>query len=454
MVMHSTLKFPGNSRSVSLVAPREGVRRGGWVVRGDDGALDNLLALSMSYRTAPVEIRERFSVSAEAAPSVLGAFMASGVEEALIVSTCNRTEFYLVAEDEAAEAAAMEVIRTCYRGSFEDVLGESLWFRGRGAALHLMRVACGLDSMIVGEAEVQGQVRAAVDEAKRAGSMGPCLGRLAERALIAGKRARHTSGLGAFAASVATAAVSIVERHAGQLSDRTVLLIGAGRMGSKVARALVPLRPGRVLVANRTSERSHEVATLLTGEVLPIDNLAEGLAAADVVFVSTGAPHAILSVEDVGETLLCRQGRPLVISDISVPRNVDPEVARLPGVTLVDIDDLRCAMGNGGSAASVDKAELIASQECHGFLKWAESREAISLVTMLRCRADKIRQDELNRTFRRLRDLSPEERARVESLTRAVVNKILHHPTVYLRRHGRIQGTEEIFGLLPDILSG
>jgi glutamyl-tRNA reductase len=380
--------------------------------------LAELSLVGISHHGATLEVRERVALDPDEAAE-LARELAGDEGEAVCLSTCNRTELY-VAGPGAAERAA---------GALGDVEG-ALYRRGDDeAARHLFRVAAGLDSRVRGETEILGQVRAAY----ALGTPGPLLDRLFREALRVGRKVRAQSPIGDPAASAAAAAAVLAERVLGDLSDRQVLLIGAGEIGEATAARLVARGARIAFVANRGEERRARVARRLGAEPLALGAVAAALGDADVVVASTNSRSFLVSRDDVETALATRERRPLLLIDLAVPRDLDPEIAALPYAFLYDVDDLDEAVGTGTVEGAAARAESIVAEEAERFRAWQASRGVVPAIAALRGRAEEIRLRELGRAGRRLADLAPEERRAVEALTVQIVNKLLHDPTVRLK---------------------
>jgi len=388
-----------------------------------------VLAVGVSHRHAPLELRERLYLADGNAVDLakeLGA---------VVLSTCNRTEVYLLGGDRAAAQAALE------RHSGLDLDGVLATWEGGEAVEHLFRVAAGLDSLVPGEAQILGQVRQAYEAALTAGATGPELNRLFEDALHTGKRVRTEARLAEMPESVASSAVELAAKALGGLERKRALLFGAGRMSELTARGL-QARGAEVVVSSRTLESAQELAERVGGRAAPFDAVAVELMGADLVVSATRCPYPILHAEAIQP-----REKPLVLIDIAVPRDLDPAIANLEGCTLYDID----ALGDGlvGREEDVREAERIVAEEAARFADWRRSRGAAPAIAALRRRAEEIRADELARAEPRLAELSERERKTVEILTTQIVNKLLHAPTVRAKEAGS-EPLRELFALRDD----
>ena len=389
-----------------------------------------LTLVGLNHRTAPVEIRERLYWPVAEVPGVLQKLAGASGARAVLLSTCNRTEFYL----SESPAQALEVISRQASARLGQPLDPySYVLQERQVAEHLFRVAAGMDSLVLGESQVQGQVREAWEAAQS--SADPVLHRLFQSALRAGGRVRAETALGAGAASVPSASVELAHKIFGDLSGRKALVLGSGEMAELAMGLLVSEGVRTVMVAHRHLEHAAQIAEKLGGRAVEYDEAWPMFGEVDVVVTSTAAPHAIVTMPHVGEVVARRGGRPLCILDIAVPRDVDPVVGRLDNVFLYDIDDLQgvVAATIGIRRREMAAAERIVQQELRHFWDWYAGRGAVDSIRQLRDHAEGLRAAELERALRRLAHLGPADRERVEYLTRALMNKFLHGPTRALR---------------------
>ncbi|MDQ3894538.1 MAG: glutamyl-tRNA reductase [Actinomycetota bacterium] len=390
-----------------------------------------LVLVGTSHHLAPVELRERVALARFEAEELAGRLAAEGAE-AVCLSTCNRTELYLADPDaEAAEQRAARVLAELAALPADELSSSLYRLHDEAAALHLFRVAAGLDSMVPGEAEILGQVRAAADVP----SIGPFLTRLFRQALHAGKKARSQTGIGESPASVSSAAAVLAEQVFGDVSHCSVLLLGAGKVGELAARSLASRGARIAFVSSRRTERAAEVARTFRAEPLPLQRVASVLSSADVVVSCTSAPGFVLRREDVERALRGRKGRPLFLIDLAVPRDLDPAINDVEGCYLYDIDSLEAVVAEtlAGRRREAARAEAIVADEAERFRAWQAALEVVPAITSLRARAEEIRAAELAKAERRLGRLSDAERRAVESVTAAIVNKLLHLPTVRMK---------------------
>jgi glutamyl-tRNA reductase len=408
-----------------------------------------LTVVGLSFRSAPVELREKVIIEEAELESAL-----RELGHGVILSTCNRTEIYQTSAHARHHLDAERFLTRRFAGP-EDVLRSHLYrLEDRRAVRHLFAVAAGLDSMVLGEPQILGQVRAALGAAEAAGTAGPVLAHLFRQAVRVGRRARSETFVGRHAVSISSAAVELARRVFGRLDGCRALVVGAGEMGGLTVRTLVDHGVGVVAVANRTLENANALAHLYGGEAVALERVIPSLASADIVITSTDAPGYVISQADVSQAVACRDGRPLFIIDIAVPRDVDPGVRALPGVVLYDIDDLKalCDLNREGRQREVESVQRIIDDELERFDAWWQSRRAVPTIVALREQAERARRAELAEAFGHLRHLSEADRATIDALTRAIVQKLLHHPTTRLkemagRSDDSIRVARELFDL-------
>ena len=413
--------------------------------------------VGVNHRTAPLDVRERFAHGAHEVPGALARVMAAGASGGVLLSTCNRTEFYLVADDEPALDTVWSLLAERLPAAQASGAREFGYIaRDRDAVRHLYRVSAGLDSIILGESQIQGQVREAW-EASRA-QAGPVLHRLFQTALHVGSRVRTETGLGMGTASAASAGVAVAGKIFGDLAGRSALILGAGDMAELAATCLTDQGVQITLVANRTQERARAIAERLGGRAVSLDEAWAHFATTDIALCSTAAPHAVVTWERVGPVIGARRGRPLCILDLAVPRDVDPAIAQIENVFLYDVDDLQtvAAQATARRRDEVPAAERIVDEETDFFWAWYGGLGVVPTIKELRSRMEEIRVAELERTLRQLPHLNPETRARVEQLSQSLLNKFLHQPTVALksaaeegRGYGLLDAVRRLFGMEP-----
>jgi glutamyl-tRNA reductase len=392
-----------------------------------------LVLVGTSHKSAPVELRERLHLKDPEAGALAAAIADGG--EAVALSTCNRTEVYVAGEGGGAHQRALEAL-SGRAGLDPAQLRESTYaVEDEAAALHLFRVAAGLDSLIPGEAQILGQVRAAYEAACEADAVGPTLHRLFGQALRVGRRVRTETAIAENPASISSAAAQLAESLLGDLRRRRVLVVGAGKMADLAAVNLVARGAESLVVANRSPESALRLAERFGGRAVGVDGLPAELEQADVVVASTSSEGQVLTAADVARALTRRDGRQLFFIDIAVPRDLDPAIGELAGCHLYDIDDLQSVVDASVASRREEavRAELIVAEEGERFLEWWRSLDVVPAIASLRARAESIRRAELERAAGRLASLSPSERRAVEALTSQIVAKLLHLPTVRMK---------------------
>jgi glutamyl-tRNA reductase len=421
-----------------------------------------LLALGASHKTASLDLRERLALPEGRATRTLEELTGhDAIHEAVAVFTCNRTELYLVAADAVgAESAALSILARQAEIRPTELLGSIYSLRNSEAVRHLFCVSCGLDSMIVGEAEIQGQIKRAYELALVAGATGPVSNRLFRDALATGKRARAETGIGRLRVSVSSVAVAEAERFlGGDLAARRVLVIGAGENAELAARSLHDRGVKTVFIANRRYDRALGLAKRFGGEAVSFDELPDELEQADIVVSSTGAPHQILGREELEVVAARRPGRPLVLIDLAVPRDIDPDVAHCPGIALYDMDDLQRAVASniGGREAEAGRAGAIVDEEVARFDSWLRSLDVVPTISALRERGEQVVNHVMRENEPRFESLSEPDRERLRAMARSVVNRLLHEPTLRLKdsvgdeaSYRYVHALRELFDLEAD----
>ncbi len=397
----------------------------------------HLLLVGVSHRTAPIELRERLDFSARGVDRALTALAGTGAQhEATIVSTCNRVELYVGCDEPETTRAAIEQFLSQFHGIPGNELAPHIYSKtGHDAVTHLFRVASGLDSLVMGEPQILGQVKDAFGVASQMGCTGPMLNKLFHSAFAAGKRVRTETALSEGAVSVSYAAVELARKIFGELKGRTVLVLGAGEMGKLTAVHMQAQGIGRLIITSRTAAHAAALAESIGGSAMPWDALNSGMVEADILITATGASAPIISRSLLSRTMKARRQRPLFIIDIAVPRDVEGHAGDLEQVFLYNIDDLKAVVQENisrrGSEAA--EAEKIVVQEAGKFIGWLNSRGAVPTIVALRQRFESIRQSELRRLEPKLASLPPEARAKVEEVTRLILEKLLINPTEQLK---------------------
>jgi glutamyl-tRNA reductase len=406
-----------------------------------------IVVVGLSHKTAPLAVREALAFPRDRLAEALErAREEAGLTEAMILSTCNRVEVYGRAPGPTARHVA-EFLARFHDRRLEELDSHLYRLEGDAAVRHAFRVAASLDSMVLGESQILGQVKEAYEVAEGAGALGSVLTALRNRSLAAAKRARTETAIGRNAVSISHVAVELARKIFGDLRDRPVLLVGAGKMSELAARQMVRGGARATVVGGRTLEKAEQMAALLGGQAAPLEDLRSSMAEVDVVISGTGAPGVVVRREDVEAAQATRRFRPLFLIDIAVPRDIEPGAREVSGVFLYDLDDLRSVAEANlrerlKEAAS---AEAIVDEEIAAFLEWRRSLDVVPLLVELRSRADEIRRAELDKARRRLGKLTPEQEKALEAVTSGIVNKLLHSPTVELKKlAGRRHHTEHV----------
>ena len=420
--------------------------------------MSEILALGVSHKTAPLDLRERLSLTEGRAVGALGELTeAAGIHEAAAISTCNRTELYLVVSDPIeAESTALGVLTRKAEIRPTELLGHLYSLRSSEAVRHLFRVTAGLDSMILGEAEIQGQVKRAYELALVEGATGPILNRLFRGALAAGGRAREETGISEKNVSVPSVAVDLARRTLGDLSDRRVLVIGAGETAELLARALVSRGVATVFVANRHYDRAIGLAQRFEGNAVRFEELPEQLERADIVVSATNSPHHIVERDELDQVMATRGGRPLLLVDIAVPRDVEPACREIAGVSLHDVDDVQKIVERNASGreAEARRAERLLDAEQDRFERWLASLEVVPTIAALRERGEEVVRRVLAENEGRWQSLSEADRERLGTMAKAIASRLLHEPTLRMKRSAGddeaylyVSALRELFGL-------
>jgi glutamyl-tRNA reductase len=389
----------------------------------------NIVLLGLNHKTAPVELRERLAIGPlqleQATRSLL---QAPGVLEGMILSTCNRVELFTSLQPDAPDL--LHFIETYFDIEREVVAPHIYEYRQENAVRHLFRVACSLDSMVIGEPQILGQVKSSYLAARSAGAIRGHLDKVLQRAFVVAKRVRSETQIGSSSVSIASVAVELARKIFGSLEGKKVLLVGAGKMSEQAARHLMAQGAGSVLVANRTHERAEQLAQRFGGRTIGFDDLYTSADQADIIITSTGAARPVFRREHAQHFLQQRRGRPIFFIDIAVPRDVDPEVNKLDGIFLYDIDDLQSVAGSHLKERSreAELAEAMILAEVDKYQRRLHALNVAPEIVQLQQSAEQIRQGELRRLGSRLQGLSAEQQTAVEALTRSLVNKFLHRP--------------------------
>jgi glutamyl-tRNA reductase len=398
-----------------------------------------IVLVGLNHRTAPVEMRERIAfANGQLEPALRRLVETDGVSEGAILSTCNRVEVVACGSHADTVGRALPAFLAHEHGLPEALLAPHLYrYTGREAVQHLFRVAASLDSMVVGEPQILGQIKEQYAAAAAAGASGEILHRCFHKSFSLAKRIRSETGIAEKAVSVGSAAVALAREIFDRFDDKAALLLGAGTMGELTARQLVTQGVGSLMVANRTYERALEVARTLGGMPVPWDRLGRYLPLADLVIATAGGDDFLVRPAAVRDAMRERRRRPMFLIDLAVPRGIDPQVNTLDDVYLYDIDDLEAVVSDnrGARAREAARAEVLVEAEVEAFCRWMRSLDVVPTIVALREKLEGIRQRELERSLGALGPLDPRQRAAVERLTRTIVNKVLHAPVSTLRRH-------------------
>lgn len=425
----------------------------------------NIIAVGLSHKTAPVELREMLAVPESRISEALHRLCAyRGIKEGVLLSTCNRVEVYAVVDDvDAGFSRVQEFLADTHLSLSSEQLTPHLYWHTDGRAIsHLFRVASSLDSMVVGEPQILGQIKAAFEAALTHKSSGLILNKLVQKAISVAKRVRTETRIAETAVSVSYAAVELARKIFSNLAEKTVLLVGAGEMAKLAAKHLVNSGVHRVMITTRNPQAGAELAERFQGVSIPFDDFRRAMAEADIVLCSTGASHYLIRADDVEQALRRRMNRPIFLIDISVPRNIEPAVKDIDNAFLFDIDDLemRVEQNREERLREAGKAERMIEQEVGVMLQWLQSLHVTPTIVALRKRAEEIKQAEMERALGRLGQLSEEERAAVESLASAIVNKLLHGSLVTLKAEAQsaagsiyIEAARRFFNLDPERLA-
>jgi glutamyl-tRNA reductase len=392
--------------------------------------------VGISHKTAPVAVREHFAFGPDELPALL-VRLGETHAGAAVLSTCNRTEIYLADARALGDPRAIAATLSAIKGEPPMEGAPFFTLTGKDAARHLFRVAAGIDSMVVGESEILGQVRAAFSAATAAGTHTPALSRLFHTAVRAGRKVRTQTSIGRRTLSVSSTAVALAKQTLGDLAGKTVLVIGAGEAGKLTAGNIAGSGIGRMLVTSRSAERTADLASSLGGDPVAFAERLKALADADIVISSTAAHEFVIDRAMVELAMHDRNSRPLLLIDIAVPRDIDPAVRELPGVHLYDIDELQSVAEQNLHLRKqeIAAAEKIVEDDTAKFVEWLRTQEVVPTVAALRARAEALRVEEVERTLAKT-NMSDADRKRVEAMTSALVKKLLHSPVTTLKTAG------------------
>lgn len=425
----------------------------------------HIVVCGISHKTAPIEIREKLAFTSDQVKTGLRELVShfGGNHdtipfEGVILSTCNRTELYVAVEDaEAVRATALRLFEDLVGFPAESFVKHCYLAIDEDAVSHLFSVAASIDSLVVGESQIQGQVRNAFELAAAEGTTGSILSRLFRQAIRSGKRARTETRIGESAVSVSSVAVELSKSIFGELGSCKALLVGAGETSELAAKSLIENGVAGLIVANRTPERAMRIAENLGGEGVGLDRVARALCTVDIAISSTDAPSYVIDANMVRNAVHLRHGKPLFMIDLAVPRDIDPAVQRIDHVYLYNIDDLTAVVqaNTRKRQREVVKVQAIVREEVVDFMAWMETLHVVPTIVSLQERAESIRQHELGKAFRKMSDLSTRDQNIIAALTSRIVNKLLHDPIVCLKKHAEDTGSHvylevsrELFGLV------
>ena len=401
----------------------------------------NIVVVGLSHKTANVEVREKLAFSPTQMEKPLGMLVGiDGITEGVIVSTCNRVEVYVTTRDIAGGIARVKRFLADYHNFPLETLEPHLYaYHGEDAIRHVFRVASSLDSMVVGEPQILGQIKTSYGYAAEYKSSGIILNRFLHKAFSVAKRVRTETKIASSAVSVAFAAVELARKIFNDLTDKTVMLIGAGEMCELAAKHFLNNGVRGLMVTNRTFERAEKLAEEFSGKAVRFDDLFEQMHKADIILSSTGAPHTIIGAGDLEEVMRRRRQKPMFFIDIAIPRDIDPGVNDVDNVYLFTVDDLQEVVASNLQQRKEEaaKAEGIVTEEIGQFFKWLSSLEVTPTIVALRSKFDEVRRSELEKTISGWKDLPPDGQKKLEALTNAIMNKLLHPPTTLLKKAGQ-----------------
>lgn len=423
----------------------------------------DIIVVGLNHRTTPIEIREKFSISdAQIREALIRLKSYHGIDEGLILSTCNRVEVCAVVQQlQTGFQRIKEFFEDYHTGLSSEEWNASLYLYSADEAIrHVFRVASSLDSMVIGEPQILGQLKEAFNIAMHQKATGVILNKVFRKAISVAKRVRTETKIAENAVSVSFAAVELAKKVFGRLEGKEALLVGAGEMAELAVRHLLDNGVRKVMITTRNFDNAIELAKRFDGIPLRLEEFPRYLAEADILICSTGASHYVISEEHIAKAIQRRMNRPIFLIDISVPRNIDPHVNRIDNVFLYDIDDLQLIVDANleGRQKEALKAEGIVSEELQGFNKWLKSLEVVPTITALREKAEEIRRVEMNKFISKLSRLSPEQREVVDGLIASIINKLLHSPLVALKDEARskngalyVEAARRLFNLDKDL---
>lgn len=403
-----------------------------------------IVVVGLSHKSAPIEVREKLNFPESTLPDALRKLMSyEGIRESLIVSTCNRVEIYASVSDSAAGIDRIKQFISDYHGLSRDALDQSLYvYPDAQGVRHTFRVASSLDSMVLGEAQILGQLKDAFDISLKTKTTSTILNKLIKKAISVAKRVRTETRLAEGAVSISSAAVELAKKIFGDLDGKHVMLLGAGEMAELAAQHLLGNGVKNIMVANRTFERAEELAKEFKGDAIRFEHFPDALVMVDILICATGAPNYVVNPDMVNRALKERRNKPIFMIDISNPRNIDPEVDKIDNVYLYDIDDLQSKVdvNAGGRAKEAEKAEELITLEVETYLQWERALDAVPTIVDLREKVEDVRKRELDKAMGSLNDLTDDQKRAVEAMSQAIVNKLLHAPLVVLKQAASTPG--------------
>lgn len=397
-----------------------------------------IVVVGLSHKTAPIEVREKLNFPENTLPDSLRKLMEyEGIRESLIVSTCNRVEIYASVQDSAQGIDRIKQFISEYHGLPREALEQSLYvYPDAQGVRHTFRVASSLDSLVLGEAQILGQLKDAFDIALKTKTTSTILNKLIKKAISVAKRVRTETRLAEGAVSISSAAVELAKKIFGDLNGKNVMLLGAGEMAELAAQHLLGNGVKNIMVANRTFERAEELAKEFKGDAIRFEHFPDALLMVDILICATGASHYVVKRDMVSRALKERRNKPIFMIDISNPRNIDPEVDKIDNVYLYDIDDLQSKVNvnTEGRAKEAEKAEEIVTQEVETYLQWERALDAVPTIVDLREKVEDVRKRELEKTLGSLNGISEDQKRAVDLMSQSIVNKLLHAPLVILKQ--------------------
>jgi glutamyl-tRNA reductase len=404
----------------------------------------SILVVGLSHKSAPIEVREKLNFPEHTLSDALRKLMSyEGIRESMIVSTCNRVEIYASVSDSATGIDRIKQFISDYHGLSREALEQSLYvYPDAQGVRHTFRVASSLDSMVLGEAQILGQLKDAFDISLKTKTTSTIMNKLIKKAISVAKRVRTETRLAEGAVSISSAAVELAKKIFGELEGKNVMLLGAGEMAELAAQHLLGNGVKNIMVANRTFERAEELASEFKGDAIRFEHFPDALVMVDILICATGASHYVVNPDMVGKALKERRNKPIFMIDISNPRNIDPEVDKIDNVYLYDIDDLQSKVdvNAGGRAKEAEKAEELIMLEVETYLQWERALDAVPTIVDLREKVEDVRKRELDKAMGSLSSITDDQKRAVEAMSQAIVNKLLHAPLVVLKQAASTPG--------------